>query len=423
MKKAAKIFIGVFILLLIGATSMFVFKLCPPEGPWIKPPWCEGSAYIPFKYTELNYIKKTYQPTNKKLDFIVGTMDMWGNPHLLLDLGEDTKDNVKSTLKKISEIGAEGLYLTDFAQFTSDLQIKEGSTGAETISQKELEGIVSTAKQLGLKKVILIVNLYNLELGFSRWRKGDTTNTNISQILSSKNKENWKKLFENWNEFLKNEAQKASKAGVDYLVVVPGDFVFSNTEDKEILNSAYKLFADTARKFFKGKIGIFLYYNDVAKIKEDTLKKFDFVVVSWDPNGDYMAREIFKNVKEDPEEIKKAFKIWLSLPSWQHLKDKEIFLSITMPSYDGALQKGWIEPGGTYGPEYKKDYKEQALAYEALFRSLYENDFNISGIISYGYWWTDRIYPEVRVLRNDLSHSIRNKDAEKVFYKWSKVFK
>ncbi len=120
--------------------------------------------------------------------------------------------------------------------------------------------------------------------------------------------------------------------------------------------------------------------------------------------------------------LKSSFTEWLSLPDWNKINDKEIYISVTLPSYDGSLKNGWIEPDGKYGPEYVSDFKEQAMGYEGLFRSLYSNNFNITGVISYGYWWTDRIYPEVPVLRNDFSHSIRNKDAENVFYKWSMIF-
>jgi hypothetical protein len=73
--------------------------------------------------------------------------------------------------------------------------------------------------------------------------------------------------------------------------------------------------------------------------------------------------------------------------------------------------------------KYRRDWKEQALVYEGLFRALYNNSTaNIKGIIAYGYWWTDTLYPDHWV-NNDLGHSIRGKDAEHVFYRWSQIFK
>jgi len=43
MKKVMKIsliIISIFVLIMIIISSMFLFKLCPPEGPWPTPPWC-----------------------------------------------------------------------------------------------------------------------------------------------------------------------------------------------------------------------------------------------------------------------------------------------------------------------------------------------------------------------------------------------
>ncbi|NYT05640.1 MAG: hypothetical protein GKC04_04620 [Methanomicrobiales archaeon] len=68
------------------------------------------------------------------------------------------------------------------------------------------------------------------------------------------------------------------------------------------------------------------------------------------------------------------------------------------------------------------DWREQAPGYEGLFRALYNGDYAVDGVFSYGYWWSDRMYPDTKDLRNDIMHSIRGKDAEQVFYRWSQTF-
>ncbi|MCX9024821.1 MAG: hypothetical protein OIN85_01850 [Candidatus Methanoperedens sp.] len=43
MNKTIKILLIVVFLIFIGVPIfMFAFNLCPPPGPWPKPPWCEG---------------------------------------------------------------------------------------------------------------------------------------------------------------------------------------------------------------------------------------------------------------------------------------------------------------------------------------------------------------------------------------------
>ncbi len=423
MKKIFIFFVSLLAVLFIGIAAMFFYKFCPPQGPWPSPPWCQGNDYVSYEYKDLNYIKEEFEPTDKPLDFLIGTFDIWGNPHIFIDLGENSKNHVDDTMKKLNEIGSEGLFLTDFASIGDDLSINLGTKGAGTMTQSEMDTVVAKAKQNQQNKVILIVNLYDPQAAIRRFKGESMHGTVGEKLLQGQSADEWQKIFSSWGKFIVQEAKKADEAGVDYFIVSPGDFVFTNYKNKRQLNKAYIDFIAKTKENFKGKIGLLVYYSDLSDLDDEVLRKIDFAVISWDPNGDAVIRDIFSDISEDVDAIEASFTKWLSLPSWQKLKNKEVYLSVTMPSYDGALQKGWIEPGAEYGPEYKKDFKEQALAYEGLFRSLYNNDFGIRGVISYGYWWTDRIYPEVKVLRNDLSHSIRNKDAENVFYKWSKIFK
>ncbi|MBC8496450.1 MAG: protein kinase, partial [Chloroflexi bacterium] len=45
LKKAGIILGGIIGVLLLGLILMWVFDICPPEGPWPIPPWCPGSTY------------------------------------------------------------------------------------------------------------------------------------------------------------------------------------------------------------------------------------------------------------------------------------------------------------------------------------------------------------------------------------------
>src|SRR3990167_10339542 len=43
-KKIIFIVLGILVALL---ALMAVFKICPPQGPWPMPPWCEGGIQLP----------------------------------------------------------------------------------------------------------------------------------------------------------------------------------------------------------------------------------------------------------------------------------------------------------------------------------------------------------------------------------------
>ncbi|RLG30860.1 hypothetical protein DRN98_07005 [Methanosarcinales archaeon] len=387
------------------------------------PPWCKGKAYIPFEPRELSYLDRNIPKRDVQLDLMIGMFDTWANPHLWIDLGEDPKDHVDTSMRKISEIGSEGLYLTDFLQINEEMRVDDKIRHSGNMKPEELRNVVNLARSNGQKKIMLVVNLYDPEAPWRRYKGQGMEGTVSEKLWANRSVENWDPLMQTWKEYLKKEAKKAEDADVDYMIAVPSDFRFDKLENESYLNKIFRESADSVRSVFNGKIGWAGPIYEVDSLEDATISSFDFFAIYFDSAGDYLLRDIMSGVEENVDSVQKAVEQWLSLPQWNKLKGKEIYLVVTIPSYDGALKKGWIEPGAVYGPEYVPDYKEQAIGYEGLLRALYFGNYNMTGVISYGYWWTDRIYPDIKVLRNDLSHSIRNKDAEHVFYKWSRIFK
>lgn len=388
--KKGRIIAIVMGVIVLGIISLFVFKLCPPSGPWPMPPWCAENAYIPYSYEELDYISGEAQD----LDLYIGTFDIWGNPHLYMDLGEDTRDHYEATMKKIGDIGSDGLFLSDFI----GLDLNKAGEGIEEISPSELNKIVKAAKGNGISKVMLVAGLIDPEGAMKRYKgEDDSFNLEYSSL-------------DDWKQHILKVAEKSENAGVDQLVISPGILFFLKFEDDQRLNDYYNELIPLVKEKFSGEIGIQSQLHGLNRM--NFLDSMDFVVVNWEPNDFNFQQE---SVTEDLDSMEQAFTNWMNkIP-----QVNKLYISVTMPSYDGAIKKGWIEPGAVYGPEYVIDYKEQAMMYEAIFRSV---DPSV-GVISYGYWWTDRIYPEIKVLRNDIAHSIRNKDAEHVFAKWSGKWK
>ena len=99
-------------------------------------------------------------------------------------------------------------------------------------------------------------------------------------------------------------------------------------------------------------------------------------------------------------------------------------------SEEDFLSNGWnedmfcIEKDGDacYQKNLTVDFSLQAVAYEAMLEAISESiksdSINISGMDSYGYWFTDVILPENS--QPQIAQSVRNKPAESIIYEWYK---
>lgn len=148
----------------------------------------------------------------------------------------------------------------------------------------------------------------------------------------------------------------------------------------------------------------------------------DFTLIKFNAHADQLIDGIFENVPDDVDLIEEKFNAYFSHAYWNQINEaKENYLLTTITSVDNAVRVGWLPPTEIYSQT--PNFKAQAIGYEALFRSLYNQNTKVDGVISYGYWWNDRLFPETKVSRNDVDCTIRSKDAESIFYKWAEIFK
>ncbi|MDG6251355.1 hypothetical protein [Methanocalculus sp.] len=342
--------------------------------------------------------------------------------------------NLDSTMERIGTIGSKAVYISDFAMFNDKFEVtyvtEDLIPKAVTITPDEMKQITKSAKKNNQGMVMLVSNLYDPLLSISVALTGSSVERTKGAFrtpgldLRTADEETimltFNKIWPGWREIILKQADKAEAAGIDYMTINPNDQAFEYILKSDILDDRYRELIPEVRKRFSGKIGLIGMLPHVNEL--ESVHDVDFVLISWDPNGDYIGRDIFADTRNtDIDEIEASFTEWLSRPEWEKFKGKEVYISVTLPSYTGALQEGWIEPA--LGEErWTINYREQALGYEGLFRALYKGDYNIKGVFSYGYWWSDQLYPVTKDIRNDLMHTIRQKDAENVFYKWSKVF-
>jgi len=438
MNKPAKIIGAVAIIALVSVISMFAFRLCPPSGPWPMPPWCSYNSVQEYEYKDLGYING--QPEgNGSFELGIGTFDVWGNPHLWIDLGDITTKNIDTTMQRLNAIGSTVYMLTDFALFhnngTITVPTPEDSPGTYNIRQDELDRLVSKAKDNNQQTIILMLNLVemksDIEGAGQAFKKNNDIGNEIaieiarkqfeegsglsdSQTIGQYSSEQRDALLEQWKRFVLYEARKAEKAGITHLIINPRHVYLESVLDRSYLKEKYKEIIAETRKHFSGRIG---YWGPLDTIGLTAPDNIDFMLIDFDASWG-AASQIFHDVPKDIRAMQSGFDNYFGLEQWSGINGKELYLLITIPSIEHGLSRGWIPPS-ELTKDAVVDYEEQAMAYEALFRSLSSKNPGIRGVISYGYWWTDSLFPETKVLRNDLMHSIRSKDAEHVFRRWS----
>lgn len=438
MKKWIKYSLIGIIILIIGIISMFVFKLCPPEGPWPSPPWCV--KVIPFEAKDLDYLPKTLEPTTKNLEFGIGTYDVWGNMHKFIDLGEETRNNYKPTIERIAKINSELYLITDVVTLgengTLIYTTKNEATGMISITEDYLVKIGNLLREAGINNFMYLTNINDntdeiedyLSRDLSPIQRAigetlkDSTRTDVGyepgKILDDYDEEGWNLMFGRWREVMIIQAEKAEKAGVTHFVITPGDTGFNwRLENKlDYQKQKYGEIVEEIRKVYSGKIGVHGRLDEMEKMNWDFV---DFSVITINSHSDYILQEIFKNKEYNVKSLEQGFNEYFARSEWDSL-NKENYLLIIIPSVNMGLKVGWIPLREIF--DYSPNQQDQAIGYEALFQSIYSQNTNVGGIISYGYWWNDRLFPETKVLRNDNDYTIRTKDAEQVYYKWSNVF-
>lgn len=395
MNKILKILgliIGIFILIVI---TMTIFRICPPEGPWPTPPWCTiKKVNTEFNYSSLPYIQDNNSKTLKNnFVFGIGMMDLWGNLCTSPFTCDNPKEDIEPSFKRLKQLNTDLVMVTDFYQVDRDINfLKVNDGGARTISLEDVKLLIDKAHENNIK-FMLMTNLYEKDNSREVLNQENPTNEYIDMLFNK-----WKKKI----------LDQAKKGNYDYFVINPRDigFFFNNKEDNDYINKKLIELIPEVREVYSGDICLWGPKNWINDFGEN----YDCIIV------DEGIESIFNGVSDDLDNITKRWDEYLSDINY----NKPTFILILMPSYNGALNGGWIEPvGEKYNDEYIKDYKIQALVYEGFFRAV-ANHPNLDGVISYGYWWNDRVYPNtLDIFRNDLSHSVRDKDAESVFYKWA----
>jgi len=411
------------------------------------------NEFQPYVYQELDYLTGTdsYPPINRDITFGVSPADYWGNPYIIpngvkenipvfardlwyeyVTLGADPSKhkNVENTALRSVQLGAKIFMVEDFIMLVDDdLTLQRFDYPAtESMTQADLEHIAEVAHQNGLEAVLQLTildtaffdkvanyfnsgqpgSLYDVMdpmQRFDRYNAGEDTAT----------------LHDHWRAAILEEARMAEAAGFDRLLVTPQMMGWTNTGKYVALDDTeWKETIAAVRQVFSGKLGAgtivlgepyddgYTYYRQV-----------DFVLI------DIQIPKVTAGYSpDDLDGLTAAWKEYLLSPRVAQFNGvPEVWHGLLINSYDGVLERGWIEAGGHY-PDLVSDNRVQAVTQEAFMRALYESpETPVNGVITWGYAWHDYIYPNQHEIRDDLSNSIRGKDAESVFYRWTTIFK
>ena len=346
-------------------------------------------------------------------------------------LFEDTRRNLDATMSRIKEMGGEEIGVYSFADMAGE---KDNFILTETaspyyhwrdaaITESEMQKIAKKAKAYGLKTILY----YNIGADYNKYYDvsplGIFTGGQAASGLGGnaaeeragadfgryepKTKEWLDRYFDQLEGILVEWAKRAEAAGIDAFDINP----HYKPPTMEPLND----YADTKwleviaaiREVYRGKI--YFDYNPKFRDEVDGLI-YSAGIINLRPNATTLEMRRAWESLLDRIEAELAF------------YKKPVFIKISTQSYDGVTsgKPGWefadyieVEQQG-----YKRDWQEQADAYEAFFQAMAGRTF-FAGVITGMFAWDDMMGPEyIQPRYNDLSSNIRNKPAEAIWKKW-----
>src|SRR3989344_3293950 len=185
--KVPLIVIGIFVAVIV---SMAALKLCPPQGPWTMPPWCEGGIELP---------KGPSFPIIEAAGKFTVTVPYWTQGDVYLGIG-DNPTYLK--LEKVNEVTYKGT-----------AKLKEGTEyyySRGSLETKSTTTYKTTDFPKGLNAVIDWIDSNNT-VSLPEFQKGIT----FGGML-------WEP--ENF-QYAESNLKRLSEFGVDWVLIIPEWFV------------------------------------------------------------------------------------------------------------------------------------------------------------------------------------------------------
>jgi hypothetical protein len=417
----------ILIIIIIGV--MFVFKICPPVGPWPTPPWC-GGVFIRNEYkVETNAV---HLPQIKA----VNMSDTWGRNYNM-NMVESTRDNIESSFARIKDLGAGEVYVHDFdraifekdADFTT-IQYKIGDEiflndmRDESMTEDDIKNLVLFAHEKGLK-IGIKHNMSFVDIGkyISAGISGNIQTTVEADYkkFNSTHTEEWiRDYFEKWTVRMVEKATLYQKYSVDIMSLTPTWMGPTFAQHESLVNELQKKLISDVREVFTGKIYVELALYGFFEDKDgnEDWTKYDYYLSAdiaeiriYDLLEDYRDGDIEKELPRFLTDINNI------------AKKKGIQLSIFFApsSYPESMKHGSLEVLDYKSEKVKNaisDLDYQTKVFEIFFSAL-PSLSNIERVNVASFPWDDALDPQIKP-KLSVASTFRNKPAESVVREWFK---
>ncbi len=421
--------IAIIIILVIGI--MFVFKLCPPPGPWASPPWCVDNSFEAVTY------ETAHEPGNLEQVKAVNMMDTWGRNYNF-NMIEATWNNIESSFDRVSKIGAEEVYVHDFhmaeygedSSFTSlDYELVDeiflNDLRDESISEEHVEELARAAHDKGMKLGIKH-NIAFVDIGkyMGLTDIAGSVEEDYESFNSGHTAEWVNDFFDKWTNRLIAKGKMYEAAGVDIMGITPTWMGPTYEGQEELANTRWIELIGELRKVFTGDLHVIV---DRFGFKDGNSGDENWLAYNYYQLADIVELDFYNfdpsyAVPEDAtvEEMKIGWQKYLNDITRRSQAEgfKLSLMTSIFSTYDG-INGGIVEYYDILGSALdgvEKDWDHQADAHQAMFEAL-ENNNSIARVMIGGYWWDDAMDPKVKP-GISFSPSPRNKPAEAVIEKW-----
>ena len=470
MKKLIKVF-GISILFIIVAVFvMWIFKICPPEGPWPMPPWCSNtqiSTIYPQSdsakagITQQGAVNKgttgqqpktditrqatpvddtTWQQPQEYLNMISGPEWLTADSvrrittgHTFMDLNNTFlfKNRFTSTIKSMKSNNAQWAVFDNYNSYHSLNPPVIGpykdmwEHSFRHATENELKTMIETAHQNGMKFALMTELNFDVAKGkFTTWEENQKFWQDSQALLdrmgsgldnpTPEQTEYWDKWFVEYTKFILSNASVAQKYGADMLVIgkqIDGAVRMGNTQ-------RWKKLIKEVRGVYLGPIAYAGYtHNDYTQFQEcGFVSDLDYIII-------YMYNAVAEDENPSIVKLKESFERIIDKQAdyYYQKTGKKVILLTPFQSRDYGAKQEWFEPSTT-APGVKKDLLIQAKMYEALFQAL-SDEKAVEMVWTWGYWWLEDNFnrDEGSPASFEKSSTIRNKPAAEVIKKWSKT--
>lgn len=408
---------------------MFVFKICPPVGPWPTPPWCSG-IFIRNEYTVNT--NAVHIPQIKA----VNMSDTWGRNYNM-NMIESTRQNIESSFSRVKELGASEVYVHDFdraifedgADFTTtNYKISDetffNDMRDESMTESDVKNLVENAHEKGLK-IGIKRNMSFVDIGkyISAGISGEiqsSVEADYKKFNSLHTKQWIKDYFEKWTVRMVEKAIIYQKYGVDIMSITPTWMGPTFAGEELLVNELQKKLITDVRKVFSGKVYVELslygFFED--KDGKEDWTKYDYYKES--DIAEIRVYDLLEHYRKGNIE-KEIPRYLVDINAIAEKKGIKISVFFAPSSYVDSMKYGPLEVLD-YRSEVVKntisDFDYQSKVFEIFFNTLPLLN-NIERVNVASFPWDDALDPQVKP-KLSVASTFRNKPAESIVREWFK---